>query len=193
MTTPIRQQYLAIKRQYPDVLLFFRLGDFYETFEEDAKIAARVLDLTLTSRELGRSGRIPMAGVPYHAAEGHIAKLIAAGYKVAVCEQMGQPTKDRELVERRVTKVVTPGTVDAPSMLPGHANNYLAAVLVEGPRAGLAYADVTTGEFATTQLDGDEAETHLRAELQRLDPAELVRPDEEVVDRRVGAAVARAD
>src|SRR5690348_13356725 len=113
MTTPIRQQYLAIKRQYPDVLLFFRLGDFYETFEEDAKIAARVLDITLTSREMGRGQKLPLAGVPYHAAEGYIARLVAAGYKVAVCEQIGQP-QGRDLVERRVTRVVTPGTVDAP-------------------------------------------------------------------------------
>ncbi len=180
MTTPIRQQYLAIKRQYPDVLLFFRLGDFYETFEEDAKIAARVLDITLTSREMGRGQKLPLAGVPYHSAEAHIAKLIAAGYKVALCEQIGQPTKGRDLVERRVTRVVTPGTVVEPSMLPGHANNFLAAVLVEGARAGLAYADITTGEFATTQLaagDGDALATAVGQELLRLAPAEVVVPE----------------
>ncbi|HEX5504825.1 MAG TPA: DNA mismatch repair protein MutS, partial [Thermomicrobiales bacterium] len=178
MTTPIRQQYLAIKRQYPDVLLFFRLGDFYETFEEDAKIAARVLDITLTAREMGRGQKLPLAGVPYHAAEGYIAKLVAAGYKVAICEQIGQP-QGRDLVERRVTRVVTPGTVDAPSMLPGHANNYLAAVLVEGARAGLAHADITTGEFATTQLaapDGDALATAVAQELARLAPAEVLLP-----------------
>ncbi len=183
MTTPIRQQYLAIKRQYPDVLLFFRLGDFYEMFEEDAKIAARVLDITLTSREMGRGQKLPLAGVPYHSAEAHIAKLIAAGYKVAVCEQIGQPTKGREIVERRVTRVVTPGTVVEPSMLPGNANNYLAAVLIEGARAGIAYADITTGEFAATQLtraDAEATEGAIAQELLRLGPAEilLARDDE---------------
>src|SRR5919202_1036001 len=168
MTTPIRQQYLAIKRQYPDVILFFRLGDFYETFEEDAKIAARVLDITLTGREYARGERVPMAGVPYHAAEGYIAKLIAAGFKVAVCEQIGQPTKGKDLVERRVTRVVTPGTVVEPSMLPGHANNYLAAVLVEGARAGVAYADITTGELAATQIARQDAEAAEGAVAQEL-------------------------
>ncbi|MDP9372113.1 MAG: DNA mismatch repair protein MutS, partial [Chloroflexota bacterium] len=189
MTTPIRQQYLAIKRQYPDVLLFFRLGDFYETFEEDARIAARVLDITLTARELGRGhpggGKLPMAGVPYHSAEAHIAKLIAAGYKVAICEQIGQPTKGRDLVERRVMRVVTPGTVVEESMLPGHANNYLAAALIEGPRAGVAYADVTTGEFATTQLaarDADAIEAAVAQELLRLAPAEVLLPREDDPD-----------
>ncbi len=179
MTTPVRQQYLAIKRQYPDVLLFFRLGDFYEMFEEDAKIAARVLDITLTSREMGRGQKLPLAGVPYHTAEAHIAKLIAAGYKVAVCEQIGQPVKGRDLVERRVTRVVTPGTVVEPSMLPGHANNYLAAVIVEGARAGIAYADITTGEFAATQIARADAETTegtVAQELLRLGPAEILLP-----------------
>lgn len=177
MTTPVRQQYLAIKHQYPDVLLFFRLGDFYEMFEDDARIAARVLDITLTSREMGRGQKLPLAGVPYHSAEAHIAKLIAAGYKVAVCEQIGQSAKGRDLVERRVTRVVTPGTVVEPSMLPGHANNYLAAVLIEGTRAGIAYADITTGEFSATQLVRTDAETTANTvaqELLRLGPAEIL-------------------
>ena len=185
MTTPVRQQYLAIKRQYPDVLLFFRLGDFYEMFEEDARIAARVLDITLTAREMGRGQKLPLAGVPYHSAEAHIAKLIAAGYKVAVCEQIGQPVKGRDLVERRVTRVVTPGTVVEPSMLPGHANNYLAAVLVEGARAGIAYADITTGEFAATQLvraDAEATEGTVTQELLRLAPAEILLPRVEEPD-----------
>ena len=106
MSTPVRRQYLAIKRQYPDVIVFFRLGDFYETFDDDAQLAAQVLDITLTSRELGRDRRIPMAGIPYHAAEGYIAKLIAAGHKVAVVDQLSEPN-GRQLVERRVTRVVT--------------------------------------------------------------------------------------
>ncbi|MGN6759283.1 MAG: DNA mismatch repair protein MutS, partial [Thermomicrobiales bacterium] len=177
MTTPIRQQYLAIKRQYPDVIILFRLGDFYETFEEDAKTAARVLDITLTAREMGRGQKVPLAGVPFHSAEAHIAKLIAAGYKVAVCEQIGQPAKGRDLVERRVTRVVTPGTVVEPGMLPGHANNYLAAVLAEGARAGIAYADISTGEFAATQLarpDTEALESAIAQELLRLAPAEVL-------------------
>ena len=202
MTTPIRQQYLAIKRQYPDVLLFFRLGDFYEMFEEDAKIAARILDITLTAREMGRGQKLPLAGVPYHSAEAHIAKLIAAGYKVAVCEQIGQPTKGREIVERRVTRVVTPGTVVEPSMLPGHANNYLAAVLVEGARAGVAYADITTGEFAATQLtraDTEAIEGAIAQELLRLGPAEILLTKDDDPDGNVppwlpsGAYTSRTD
>ena len=179
MTTPVRQQYLAIKRQYPDVVLFFRLGDFYETFEEDAKIASRVLDITLTGREYARGERVPMAGVPSQSIEGHIARLIAAGYKVAVCEQIGQPSKGKEIVERRVMRVVTPGTVVDPSMLPGHANNYLVAVLLEGTRAAIAYADITTGEFAATQFvrqDGEAIELAVAQELLRLGPAEVLLP-----------------
>ena len=109
---PLRRQYLDIKARFPDTILLFRLGDFYETFEGDAEIAAEVLDIVLTSREMGKGQRVPMAGIPYHAAEGYIARLIAAGYKVAICEQVGEVTKGRGLVERDVTRVVTPGTVD---------------------------------------------------------------------------------
>ncbi|MBX6342621.1 MAG: DNA mismatch repair protein MutS, partial [Thermomicrobiaceae bacterium] len=176
MTTPIRRQYLAVKRQYPDVILFFRMGDFYETFDEDARIAASVLDITLTSREMGRGNRIPMAGIPYHAAESYIARLVRAGHKVAICEQMGEPT-GRDLVERRVTRVVTPGTVTEPSMLDAARNCYIAAALVEDQRAGLAVADLSTGEFATTEINADDAaqaRAALQRELLRLAPAELV-------------------
>ncbi|MGA7669762.1 MAG: DNA mismatch repair protein MutS, partial [Nitrolancea sp.] len=137
MSTPIRRQYLSIKRQYPDVIVFFRLGDFYETFDEDAKIASKVLDITLTSRSgMGKENRVPMAGIPYHAAEGYIGRLIAAGHKVAVVEQVSSPN-GRDLVDRKVTRVVTPGTVTDPSMLDGSSNRYIAAALVEGSRAGL--------------------------------------------------------
>ncbi|HVX31483.1 MAG TPA: DNA mismatch repair protein MutS, partial [Nitrolancea sp.] len=144
MSTPIRRQYLSIKRQYPDVIVFFRLGDFYETFDEDAKIASRVLDITLTSRggmHSKSAERIPMAGIPYHAAQGYIARLIAAGHKVAVVEQVGEPN-GRDLVERRVTRVVTPGTVTDPELLDGASNRFIAAALCEGSRAGLAIADL---------------------------------------------------
>ncbi|MDX1616599.1 MAG: DNA mismatch repair protein MutS [Candidatus Promineifilaceae bacterium] len=173
--TPVRQQYLDVKRQYPDAIVFFRLGDFYETFDEDAKIAARELDLTLTGRNVGKNQRVPMAGVPHHAAEGYIAKLIAKGYKVALCEQIGNETVNG-LMPRDVTRVFTAGTVVEPTMLDAGQQNYLAAVVLAGERAGLAYADITTGEFATTQVASRRA---LLEELARLAPKELLQPDGE--------------
>ncbi len=180
MSTPIRRQYLSIKRQYPDVIVFFRLGDFYETFDDDARIASQVLDITLTSRSgMGKDNRVPMAGIPYHAAEGYIAKLIGAGHKVAVVEQVGSPN-GRDLVERKVTRVVTPGTVTEPSMLDGTSNHYIAAALAEGSRAGLAVADLSTGEFATTEinaLDAAAALASLQREFLRIRPAEIVIPE----------------
>lgn len=171
--TPIRKQYLDIKRQYPEAIVFFRLGDFYETFDEDAETTARELDLVLTGRNVGKGQRVPMAGVPHHAAEGYIAKLIAKGYKVALCEQIGTETVSG-LMPRDVTRVFTAGTVVEPGMLDAGRNNYLAAAVFDGNRAGLAYADVTTGEFATAQLDGQRA---VLEELTRLAPAELLLPD----------------
>jgi DNA mismatch repair protein MutS len=185
---PLRRQFLQIKSRYPDAILFFRLGDFYETFDGDAETAARVLDLVLTSREMGKGVRVPMAGVPYHAAEGHIARLIQAGHKVAVCEQVGNVNKGRALVERDVTRVVTPGTIVEPGMLDARANNYIAAVVAEGNRAGIAHADITTGEFATTEItEGNPEEALLAAgrELLRLSPAELVLPDGVMADSPV--------
>jgi hypothetical protein len=121
MTTPIRRQYLSIKREYPDVIVFFRLGDFYETFDDDAKLASSVLDITLTSREMGKNTRVPMAGIPYHAAQNYVNRLIDAGHKVAIVEQIGEPD-GRQPVERKVTRVVTPGTVTEPSMLESESN-----------------------------------------------------------------------
>jgi len=176
---PLRRQYLQIKRRFPDTILFFRLGDFYETFDEDARVAASVLDIVLTGRGMGKGERVPMAGIPHHAAEGHIARLVGAGYKVAICEQVGEVTKGRGLVERDVTRVVTPGTVHDPAMLDARSNNYIASVVVDGKRVGLAYADVTTGEFATTEIAAGSPEEALLAagrELLRLGPAELVLP-----------------
>ena len=175
---PLRRQYLAVKRRYPGAIVLFRLGDFYETFDGDAEVLSRTLDVVLTSREMGKGLRIPMAGVPHHAAEGYIARLIQAGYKVAVCEQVGDVPR-RGLVERDVTRVVTPGTVTDESLLDARSNNYLAAVIAEGRRAGLAIADITTGEFATTDIAADSPEEALLAigrELLRLQPAELVVP-----------------
>lgn len=177
---PLRRQYLQIKARYPDAILFFRLGDFYETFDADAETAASLLDLVLTSREMGKGLRVPMAGVPHHAAEGYIARLIAAGQKVAVCEQVGDVTKGRGLVERDVARVVTPGTVVEPGMLDARVNNYIVAVVAEGNRAGIAHADITTGEFATTEISDGTPEEALLAtgrEILRLNPAEIVLPE----------------
>lgn len=193
MSTPIRRQYLSIKRQYPDVIVFFRLGDFYETFDEDAKLASRVLDITLTSRSgMGKENRVPMAGIPYHAAEGYIGRLIAAGHKVAVVEQVGSP-KGRNLVERKVSRVVTPGTVTEPSMLDGGANRYIAALIVEGARAGIAIADLSTGEFATTEINGADSNATLdsvQRELIRISPAEIVLSErEDGIDGNVSRAI----
>jgi DNA mismatch repair protein MutS len=175
----LRRQYLQIKARYPDTILLFRLGDFYETFDGDAETAARELDIVLTGREMGKNLRVPMAGIPYHAADGYIARLIAAGYKVAVCEQVGEVTKGKGLVERDVTRVVTPGTVSDPAMLDARANNYIVGVAVEGNRAGIAFADITTGEFRTTEIRGADATETLLAvgrELLRLQAPEVVLP-----------------
>ena len=175
---PLRRQYLAVKRRYPDAIVLFRLGDFYETFEGDAEVLSRTVDVVLTSREMGKGLRIPMAGVPHHASEGYIARLIEAGYKVAVCEQVGEVPK-RGLVERDVTRVVTPGTVTDEALLDARTNNYVVAVVAEGRRAGLALADITTGAFAATDITAASAEEALLGigrELLRLGPAEIVHP-----------------
>ncbi|MEW6400366.1 MAG: DNA mismatch repair protein MutS [Chloroflexota bacterium] len=170
--SPARQQYLDIKRDYPNSILFFRLGDFYETFDEDAEITARELDIVLTSRTVGKGIRAPLAGIPYHAVDNYLARLIEKGYHVAICEQMGdQPIKG--IFPRKVVRVVTPGTIVEPGLLPGDSNNYLAAVVPDDKTASVSYADITTGEFAVTELTIEA----LRAELTRLHPAEIIFPD----------------
>jgi DNA mismatch repair protein MutS len=174
--TPIRKQYLKIKREYPDAILFFRLGDFYETFDQDAEITARELDIVLTSRNVAKGMRVPMAGIPYHAAENYLGRLLDRGFHVAICEQVGdEPVQG--LFPRKVVRVVTPGTLVEPGLLPGDANNYLASVIVQDERAGVAYADITTGEYAATELEGTDIFTLLRAELIRLKPAEILHPE----------------
>ena len=177
-TTPLRQQYLELKAKYPDTILFFRLGDFYETFDSDAELVSRELDLTLTSRPISRDARVPMAGVPHHAVEGYIARLIERGYRVAIAEQVGEPTGQGPM-ERRVERVVTAGTVIEPAMLDEKRPNYLAAVVIDGERAGVAYADISTGEFATTQLadsNGRDIVGAVRQELARLHVREVLIP-----------------
>ncbi len=174
--TPVRQQYLDIKKEYPDSIVFFRLGDFYETFDEDAEITARELDIVLTSRPIGNGVRTPLAGIPYHAVENYLARLIEKGYHVAICEQVGdQPAKG--IFPRKVVRVVTPGTVTEPGLLPGDANNYLTSVVLDRETASVSYTDVTTGEFAVTELPLEA----LRAELTRLHPAEIIHPDNQIL------------
>ena len=174
--TPIRKQYLEIKRQYPNAILFFRLGDFYETFDHDAEVAARELDIVLTSRPVGKGVRVPLAGIPYHALENYLARLIERGFHVAICEQMGdQPIKG--IFPREVVRVVTPGTLIELGLLPQNSNNYLACVQIFENLAGIAYVDISTGEFAVTELDTDDIQVALRAELLRLHPAEILYPE----------------
>jgi DNA mismatch repair protein MutS len=170
MTTPLRRQYLEVKRRYPGMLLFFQIGDFYETFDEDAHVIARELGVALTRKWFGKGQVHPLAGVPVRSLESHLAKLIQRGYKVAICDQITPPGKG--LVEREVTRIVTPGTVIEPGLLEGRANNYLASFIMGERHAGLAFADITTGEFAALELE--HAQT--LAELERLDPAELLLP-----------------
>src|SRR4030066_1341556 len=146
--TPIRQQYLRIKRKYPHAIVLFRLGDFYETFDEDAKITSRELEIVLTSREMGKGNKIPLAGIPYHALDGYLAKLINRGYKVAICEQLTKPGETKGIVERDVVRLVTPGTVVEPGLLDSKSNNYLASVAAGEGGGGVAYGDNTTSESA---------------------------------------------
>ncbi len=166
--TPLRRQYLRIKQRYPQTIVFFRLGDFYETFDDDAKTTSRELEITLTSREMGKGQRVPLAGIPYHALDNYLARLIGKGYKVAICEQMTPPGNG--LVERDVIRVVTPGTVIEPGLLSDKSNNYLVSLVIDGDDAGISYVDITTGEFATAQLSAAQVSD----ELERLHPAELL-------------------
>ena len=172
--SPVRTQYLQIKRQNPDAVLFFRMGDFYEMFDEDAEIVARELELALTRRDFGRGEKSPMAGIPHHAADGYIARLVGKGYRVAVCEQTSDPALSKGLVDREVLRVVTPGTVIDPAMLAAKRNNFLAAVVAGRDAVGIAYVDITTGEFAATQFSTPEPELALQQEIARVGPAEVL-------------------
>jgi DNA mismatch repair protein MutS len=171
--TPLMRQYQAAKKQVPGALLLFRLGDFYELFYEDAVTAARELEITLTSRSKERGDPVPMCGVPYHSAEGYVARLIQRGYRVAICEQMEEAGPGKKLVRREVTRVVTPGTVTDSALLRSHENNYIAAVFTKGGRSGLAYADLSTGEFRTTEAYLEDA----LATIDTLNVREVLHPD----------------
>jgi len=172
--SPIRTQYLHIKGQNPDAILFFRMGDFYEMFDDDAEIVARELEIALTRRDFGRGEKSPMAGIPHHAADGYIARLVSKGYRVAVCEQTSDPALSKGLVDREVIRIVTPGTVIDPTMLAAKRNNFLAGVVAGRDAVGIAYVDITTGEFAVTQFSTPEPELALQQELARVGPAEVI-------------------
>lgn len=177
--TPMMQQYLAIKEQHPDELLFYRLGDFYEMFFDDAITASRELELTLTGRDCGLPERAPMCGVPHHAVDTYITRLIEKGYRVAICEQMEDPAQAKGLVQRDITRIVTPGTVTDQSALSERKNSFLVSVCYEGKRVGIAYVDVTTGEFYVRQLSG--AERELRGALASIGPREIITNNPEAV------------
>ncbi|HEY3247666.1 MAG TPA: DNA mismatch repair protein MutS, partial [bacterium] len=189
--TPMLKQYHELKARYPGALLMFRLGDFYELFYDDAQVAAGVLDITLTSREIGKGSRIPMCGVPHHALNVYLARLVERGYRVAVCDQLEDPRLAKGLVKRDVVRVVTPGTVIDPAALPRGANHYLAAVLPGEQQWGLAICDLSTGEFQIGELSGEHAADAVAEELARIDAREVLVPDD-VRDRLAGLLDPRA-
>jgi DNA mismatch repair protein MutS len=168
--SPGRRQFLEFKAKYPDSLLLIRMGDFYEAFDDDAYTLSKVLGITLTARESGAGGKAPLAGIPHHALDNHLGTLVSAGLKIAIAEQTSDPAKSRGLVERAVVRVVTPGTVIEPALLDQSRNNFLAAAVSDGERAGLAYVDISTSEFVTGEFPASD----LKDELFRLSPAELI-------------------
>jgi len=173
-STPLMRQYSAIKERHPNALLLFRLGDFYELFFEDAVVASKELQITLTSRNKEKGVAIPMCGVPYHAAEGYIAKLVRRGFRVAICDQMEDPRFATKLVKREVTRVVTPGTAIDSQILEPRENNYLAALAERDGSVGLAFVDLSTGDFRATEFSGPESAARLQEELERMRPSELL-------------------
>lgn len=172
--SPMMQQYMKIKQDYPDTLLFFRLGDFYEMFFEDAKVASKELELVLTGRDCGQEERAPMCGVPFHSADGYIAKLVSRGYKVAICEQMEDPSAAKGIVKRDVIRVITPGTVIESGMLDDGTNNYLATVCMKDNQAGVCFADISTGEFHVTSFSGEDLEDKVVNQLSTYQPKEML-------------------
>jgi DNA mismatch repair protein MutS len=167
------EQYLQVKEQHQDCILFFRLGDFYEMFFEDARLASRELDIVLTGRDAGQEEKVPMCGIPYHSANNYIARLISRGYRIAVCEQVEDPKVAKGIVKREVTRIITPGTVMDDNILSESRNNYLAAVIVENDANALAYIDVSTGDFWVSQFSGEDKDLEVQNELLRLSPAEI--------------------
>ncbi|MGH7203593.1 MAG: DNA mismatch repair protein MutS, partial [Candidatus Levyibacteriota bacterium] len=172
-TTPMMKQYSGIKKNYQDCLLFYRMGDFYELFLEDAYIGARVLNITLTGKANGKGGRIPMAGVPYHAVDAYLAKLVKAGYKVAICEQLSPPNK-KGLVERDVVRIVTPGTMMDEKALEKKENNYIVSLLFNTNNVAFAISDISTGYFSTTEIITDNNTQVIADEFARIQPKECI-------------------
>ena len=189
--TPMMQQYLNIKEQYPGTILFYRLGDFYEMFFDDAKLVSRELELTLTGKDCGLSERAPMCGVPYHAVDTYLQKLIEKGYKEATCEQMTDPATTKGLVEREVIRVVTPGTVIETNMLEDRKANYIASLCLKKNLAGCAFCDVSTGEFYLYQIP--DARASLSDELARLDPSEIIVNDRDAFSQFEPERAAKAE
>ena len=192
--TPMMRQYLEIKKDNPDSILFFRLGDFYEMFDEDARLASKELDLTLTSRDHGKHAKpaeeqIPMCGIPYHASEAYIARLIAKGYKVAICEQMEDPAAAKGLVKRDIIRVVTPGTVIDAACLDDKASNFLCGIYIDSRSAGAAFCDITTGKAHLTAFTGRDRVEHVINELGRFSPAEAILNDGAYAEKALTGAL----
>src|SRR3989454_6380991 len=164
--TPMLRQYQELKQQHPGTLLFFRLGDFYELFFDDAVTGARELQITLTARHKERGDPVPMCGVPHHSAAGYIARLVRKGYRVAICEQTEDPAKTKKLVRREVVRVVTPGTPIDPQLLEPRESVFLAAVCATGEAVGAAFLDISTGEFRATQADGPDSWQTIAADIE---------------------------
>jgi len=172
--TPMMQQYLEMKEKYKDCILFFRLGDFYEMFFQDAEIASRELEITLTGRNCGLEERAPMCGVPYHSADSYVSRLIKKGYKVAICEQIEDPALAKGIVDRDVIKVITPGTITDSSTLDDRKNNYLMCIYKNGYCFGISTADLSTGELSSTQVSWGNTLNKLMDEIAKYSPSEIV-------------------
>src|SRR5438067_4644544 len=175
--TPMVRQYRELKAQHPGALLFFRLGDFYELFFDDAIVGARELQITLTARHKESDEPIPMCGVPHHSAANYIAKLVRKGFRVAICEQTESPSKEKKLVQRDVVRIVTPGTPIDPQLLEPRETVYLAAVCARGETCGAAFLDLSTGEFRATQASGKDAWAIIAADIESYQPKELLYPE----------------
>ena len=172
--SPMMKKYLETKEQYNDCILFYRLGDFYEMFFDDAILVSRELEITLTGKDCGLEERAPMAGIPFHAAENYIARLVSKGYKVAICEQLEDPKTTKGIVKRGVIKVVTPGTVVESNMLEERKNNYIMSIYKAGLYFGIAISDISTGEFYSTEIKENNNFSLLMDEISRYSPAEIV-------------------
>ena len=172
--SPMMQQYMEIKENYKDCILFFRLGDFYEMFFDDAKTASAELELTLTGKNCGLEERAPMCGVPFHSADTYVARLVEKGYKVAICEQTEDPQTAKGIVKREVIRIVTPGTVTSENILKDSENNFLASAYIYKDNVGLSFCDISTGEINVTQMRGDAAYSNFLNEMVRIAPKELI-------------------